>query len=340
MKLKSKVLLFFFIYSYLFFTKSLYSQEIKPIQISFNHQIYDLYPETLDELPEIPSPFITEGGIEILLTLMKNNQYALIPVTVENGTPLVYSTRIEDLFGKDNQIQIDSGDFPALARTGLHSEAELDGKEMITGFPVSLITYIGQPGRFSRAGFMASDEDIISVLKCDNRLVQKLGLSHPEMAKPLFHLWNIILKQIELGNWARYWDNIQHIIYNGKKIILQAEGGKGWQISIFQDEIKGRFNMNVRCDLSPNEKSFLREEYSHLSAHRLKELEDKLSHIHFSEMAPYYIMRYGFYEGHTDWRTDPIAIAFVFGLRSLEEIENAFKGNLYKTLTDHFTQIK
>lgn len=321
-------------------TESLYSQETKSIQISFNHQIYHLYPQTLDKLPEIPTPFTTENGIEILLTLMKNNKHALIPVTVENGSPLVYSTRIEDLFGKDQQLQINSGDFPTLARTGLHSESELNGKKMITGFPVSLITYIGQPGRLSHAGFMADDEDIITVLKCDNRMVQKLDLTHPQMAKPLFHVWNIILKEIELGNWARFWNNIQHIIYNGRKAILKAEGGKGWQISIFQDEIKGRFNINVHSELSLEEQSFLQEKYSHLSARQLSELEDKLSNIHFSEMVPYYIMRYGFYEGHTDWRSDPIAIAFVFGLRSLEEIEKAFQGDLYKALTNHFTQIK
>jgi len=46
-------------------------------------------------------------------------------------------------------------------------------------------------------------------------------------------------------------------------------------------------------------------------------------------MLPYYIMRYGFYEGHTDYRADPIAIAFIFGMRSLEEIEAAFEGRLY-----------
>ena len=340
MNVKSKLFLLFFFFSCLFVTESLYAQETKAVHISFNQQIYQLYPQTLDELPVISSPFTTEDGIEILLALMKNNKHALIPVTVEDGAPLVYSTRIEDLFGKDKQLQVDSGDFPALARTGLHSESELEGKEWITGFPVSLITYIGQPGRFSQSGFMAADEDIITVLKCDNRLVQNLGLTHPQMAKPLFQMWNIILKEMELGNWARFWNNLRHIIYNGRKVILKAGGGKGWQISIFQDEIKGRFNINVHSDLSKKEKSFLRDNYSHLSARQLKELEDKLTHIHFSEMAPYYIMRYGFYEGHTDWRTDPIAIAFVFGLKSLEEIEEAFQGDLYKTLTNHFTPTK
>ena len=48
-------------------------------------------------------------------------------------------------------------------------------------------------------------------------------------------------------------------------------------------------------------------------------------------------MRCGFYEGHTAFRIDPIAIAFIFGLRSLDEIEAAFPGRLLEILTTHFT---
>jgi len=54
-------------------------------------------------------------------------------------------------------------------------------------------------------------------------------------------------------------------------------------------------------------------------------------------MLLYYIMRYGFYEGRTAYRCDPVAIAFIFGLKSISEIEYAFRGNLYNIMTDHFT---
>ena len=36
------------------------------------------------------------------------------------------------------------------------------------------------------------------------------------------------------------------------------------------------------------------------------------------------------------YREDPMAIAFIFGLQSLDEIESAFKGKLYETLTESF----
>jgi len=48
-------------------------------------------------------------------------------------------------------------------------------------------------------------------------------------------------------------------------------------------------------------------------------------------------MRYGFYEGHTEaYRCDPIAIAFIFGLQSIEEIDIAFDGNLLNKLLKHY----
>jgi hypothetical protein len=295
-----------------------------------------LYPKVLDKRPTIPSPYLTERGEEVLTAILKNGKYVFMPVTVENGKPLHYSSRVSTVYGKDQQLHVNRGDFPTLARTGLHSEAELDAKDMITGMPVDVITYIGRPGRFSGAGFMADDENVISVLKGDNDLVRKLGLTHPQMARPLYHVWNMILQEIQCGRWGRF-SGIQCFFYNGNKVTLRAESMKGWQISIFHDEIQGRFDIDVQRMLTGAERLFLQEKYAHLPAAQMAELEGKLTRFHFSEMVPYYVMRYGFYEGHTDYRADPIAIACIFGLKSVEEIENSFPGNLYSTLTNHFT---
>ena len=54
-----------------------------------------------------------------------------------------------------------------------------------------------------------------------------------------------------------------------------------------------------------------------------RELTRRLLDIHTGEMVPFFIQRYGFYEGHTVCRADPLAIASVFGLRSIEEIDRA-----------------
>ena len=326
----------FFLFSFSVILGTLQSQETKPVQISCHQKTFPLYPGTMETSPPIPSPYTAEDGTEVVLAVLKDGSYALIPVTVEHGAPLLYSFRLGSHFGKDNQLFVDSGDFPSLAKTGLHSEAELESKETIRDIPVSLITTIGRPLGFSYAGFMAGDEDIISILKGDNRLVKTLGLTHPDMARPLFHVWNILLKERELGRFGRFMNNIPLFHYNGRAVSVTAESQKGWQSSIFLDEIQGRHDIGIHRELSSEEKSFLKERYSRLSADQMSEMRTKLSTIHFSEMAPYYIQSYGFYEGHTDYRTDPIAIAFVFGLKTLEEIEKAFEGRLFEALTGHF----
>jgi hypothetical protein len=61
-------------------------------------------------------------------------------------------------------------------------------------------------------------------------------------------------------------------------------------------------------------------------------LVQSLTHIQTGEIQPHYVTWYGFYEGRTPWRTDPIALALTFGLRTLEEIEAAFPGLLYEVM--------
>lgn len=312
--------------SLFFFTGLTLAQESQTALNPVTGKTYNLYPYTYETPPNLPSPFTSENGTEIIVGFLKNEQYALIPVTVENGEP--YSRKYR-LYGKGNQLGIDGGDFPTLGKTGLHSEQELDAKEMITGRLISVINYIGRPGRFSYEGFMSHDEDIISILKGDNRIVEGLGLTHPQMAIPIFHVWNLILDG--------FWDKIVYVLYNGKKVYISAQGGKGYQESIFHDEIHGGWNIHIWRVMDQEEKDFINKKYSQLNEEQKSELLNKLSHIHTGEMEPFYIMRYGFYEGHTNYRVDPLAVSFIFGLKSLKEIEASFNEEIHKTLTEHFT---
>ena len=304
----------------------------EPVHVSYKQKAYPLYPEVLDRLPDVPSPFTTEDGMEVVICLLRDDRYALIPVTFENGEALDYKTG--QWYGKGRQLDVDTLDFPALARTGLHSDNELNQVESITEKAIAEITRVGRPGEYSGAGFMSHDEDIISVLRGDNRLVSRLGSTHPEIAKPLFHVFNVILevkKDSERGN-------VRGILYNKRKIYLEFWGSKGWQESIFNDEILGYWQIEIWRELDPKEEAFLAGRYANLPEEQMAELKKKLSYIHTGEMVSYYIMRYGFYEGHTDYRADPISIAFIFGLQSIEEIESAFQGNLPEALVNHFTK--
>ena len=332
MRSKLKVLILLWLFS-LLLSLTIYSQEIKSQQIKINQKTYPLYPELLQKLPDIPSPYITEDGEEIVIAITKDGKYTLIPVTIENGEPSDYdqSTR-----GKGREFEVDTTDFPTLSRTGLHSEIELDETKTITGRSIAEITAIARPGQYSSAGFISQDEDIISVLKGDNRLVKRIGLTHRQIVKPLFHLWNLVLAGIQQGKWTDETMNIKSILYHDREINLKFSG-KGFQESIFNDEILGEYHLEMWRELDQNERALLTEKYASLSKEELADLLNKLSYIHTGEMVPYYATWYGFYEGHTDFRADPIAIAFLFGLRNVEDIEKMFAGDLYNILNQHFT---
>jgi hypothetical protein len=297
--------------------------------------VQKVYPETLSERPQMPSPIKDREQQEYVTAVTKDQKYVLVPVTMENGDPYVYARH-----GKGNQLAVDAEDFPVLAATGLHSDEELAKTQTITGRSLAEITALGRPDRSSGVGFMAQDEDILSVLKGDNRLVKALGLTHPDLARPMYHMWNLVLEQTKAFQAEkRPWADVAYFLYNGKQIFfVEMLATKGWQESIFKDEIIGGYQITIRRDMDGAERALLGSEYKHLTSEQLQELMHKLTQVHTSEMEPYYIMRYGFYEGHTDYRADPLAIAFIFGLKSLEEIEAAFPGKLYEVLTAHFTR--
>ncbi len=292
-------------------------------------ETYALYPFTLDDKPSIPSPLTTDDGDEFVVCLTKGDNYVIIPVTVENGEPLDYNEG--RWYGKGRQLDVDSLDFSTLAATGLHADSELTDTKTITGRLVDAITSIAQPREYSNVGFISHDEDMVSVLLGDNRLVRQLGLTHPDLARPLFHVFNVILtvkRDSKRGN-------IRAILYNDREIYLTFWGAKGWQESIFEDEILGYWQIEMWREFDEDELALLSRHYSDIPPENRAELVRSLTYIHTGEMVPYYIMRYGFYEGHTEYRADPIAITSIFGLRSAEELENIFKGRLPAAIKNH-----
>jgi hypothetical protein len=313
---------------------SLVSSQDSKSQIIYQHNIYPSYPQTLDSLPPLPSPFISDDGKEVIIAFLKNTKYTLVSVSVENDTPHIQYGR--EMIGKGNQLLVNGDDFPTLKKSGLHSDKELGRTFTITGIPISEVSEKGRPQRSSWDGFMCKDEDIISILKCDNRIVKSMNLTHSQLAHPLFHIWNLILTEYEHGRIGRYWDNVVYVLYNGQKVNFgDVYPTRSFQESIFNDEIRGTWDITIKRHFTEKERKYIDLEYQHLSKNDLNELERKISTIRIGEIQPYYIMRYGFYEGHTMWRADPIAISFIFGLKSLEEIDQCFKGDLYKKLTDH-----
>jgi hypothetical protein len=294
------------------------------------------YPEFYSEKPDLPSPALDTSGREVVLVRLQDSLYTWFDATVENGDTFDYK---RNLLGKGNQLLPDEIDFPTFALRGIHSDEELANTKVITDRSVSQITVDGRPGRSSGAGFMAADETIISVIWQDNKTAEKLGLTHPDLARPLFHLWNIsnIHARSNESKPDEERTDLKALVYNGHEIAVQVTGSRGWQESIFNDEILGTGHMEVWRELDQEEMEFLKEQYQHLSPELFEEMKEKIAHLHTGEMVLFYINRYGFYEGHSDFRADPVTIAFIFGLQSMEEIHKAANGNLYQYFTSHFT---
>jgi hypothetical protein len=156
------------------------------------------------------------------------------------------------------------------------------------------------------------------------------------VSEDLFPVWNLLLREYALGKLGRFKDDVGIFWYGGREIRLRSERTKGFQESIFNDEIKGAFDIEIWRDLDADEQRLVRERYAHLSAAEREAMIRRLTRLRTGEMEPYYIMRYGFYEGHTEYRVDPITIAVTFRLKPLAEIDKAFDGRLDRVLAAHF----
>jgi len=280
-----------------------------------------LYPTTLATAPDIASPERSSGGRVTVTAKLADGRFAAVPVTLTA-----------------DQLVVDGEDFPALARSGLHDEGELRATRTITGRSVAEVTYLGRPGRLSTSGFMAAEEDVVSVLIADNRAVAALGLTHPQLARPLFHLMNLLATDIGVVWENHSWDGLEGFLYNGRLVRIRGKGTKGGQESIFEDGIEGALEIRVWREPEPAELAFLEQHYARLTPDQRAKLADGLFRLLTGEMEPAYIMRYGFYEGHTEYRTDPLAIALVFGLKTLDEVEAAFPGRLPDLLAARHTR--
>ncbi len=279
--------------------------------------------------PDLDSPFGSQENEDYVIAITKEKTFAIIPVTLSNDK------------GICKQLIVDTLDFPDLAKYGIHSEARLDQIKTITGWSLDTISNLGQPYGLSHSGFMAADEDILSVIRSDNQIVKKMGLIHSDLAKPLFHVLNMVDMDLSLDRWnmARHrWDNITAFYYKGNIVNVEAYDTKGGQQSIFNDGIEGAFHIKLWHEFSNEEIEYLKQHYGHLNEEEMEEFKARLGFLNIGEMQPQYIMRYGFYEGHTFWRACPVGISYVFGFKSLEELDVLFEGDLFKIITSHYTQ--
>jgi hypothetical protein len=144
----------------------------------------------------------------------------------------------------------------------------------IGGRPIADLEKDMRPGAISAKGFLGKDERLLDVLAEDNRyVVDKLGLTHQELARHLHLLGAVALKRSKEGP--------VEIVYHGKKFRLVPRLARGFQDSPFKDGTKTNCNLTV-VNLGTGKK------------------------LTYSLLVPHMIERYGFYEGKgTPYRVEP-----------------------------------
>ena len=140
----------------------------------------------------------------------------------------------------------------------------------------------------SEKGFLGKDEALLSVLMADNAyVVDKLGLTHQELATHLRVLAAIGLKQWAEARKANKEPTAESFKYHGQRFTVSFQFYRGYQLSPFKDKTKT--DTDVTLTNVENGKV-----------------------LKYSLLVPHMIERYGFYEGSgTPYRVAPRDIVSV-----------------------------
>jgi hypothetical protein len=162
---------------------------------------------------------------------------------------------------------------------GVNSTDLIEKLTEINGKSIAELEKVMRPGASSRAGFLGKDEKLLAVLAADNRfVVEKMGLSHQEIARHLHALGVIAAKQASAGKSG------QPFRYQGRRFRAEFFATLGFQDSPFGDGTKSGSDVTV---------------------HNL----DNGKKLRYALLVPYMIERYGFYEGKgTPYRVEPAKV--------------------------------
>lgn len=128
----------------------------------------------------------------------------------------------------------------------------------------------------SDKGFLGAGESLLAVLAADNAtVVEDLGLTHQELARPLRVLAAVALKRFDRDAGK------STVNYQGRRFSVTLKQWKGYQLSPFRDDTQTDTDVEL-VNLGTGEK------------------------LGYSLLVPDMIERYGFYEGTgTPYRVDP-----------------------------------
>ncbi|HEY4036066.1 MAG TPA: hypothetical protein VGL94_19075 [Ktedonobacteraceae bacterium] len=156
----------------------------------------------------------------------------------------------------------------------MNSTESIRNLQSINGITIENLEARMRPRCDSGAGFLGSNESLREVIIKDTKTVTEMGLTHQEIAEFLR-----LFSKEQKGRSE----------HNGKEYFHYFKPWRGDQVSPFSDGTKASVY------------------------HTVINLENG-ARIEFSELLPEMIDRYGFYEGKTSYRLDPMEIARVAGI--------------------------
>lgn len=202
--------------------------------------------------------------------------------------------------------------------------SSLDSLTHLNGVPIATIEARAKPGGWSTGGFIGRDETFLGVLQRDWKTISLLGLTHTEMADHL--------RTIRAGARAFYGEqsgvtSYDYTQFPGMKALVEGMHGAsfvhrpqtirvtvetygGHQEDIFKTGGRMQLNQGVVVD---SEWNWCRD-----FVYQNTTTGQKIT-------VPYglfeYIRRYGFYEGTTAYRVDPLQLISVITGERREDIQ-------------------
>lgn len=215
-----------------------------------------------------------------------------------------------------NNFLLDKADPTRVMATDIGSVIELCNLKEINGVVISKIEERARPEAWSDSGFLGKNDNLIEVMKKDWQTVDKLGITHIELADHIKTIWNTIEK-------------------NGinKTVLYDLSLLKGNTINSKEQKLYGKINScaGYQGDIFFNSTTAIHDGFGWPGEYWGRDLEIKNinnnERLLIGEGVIKYIRKYGFYEGgeNNPYRIDPIRLAAVLTGKSYCRIASAIK---------------
>lgn len=235
-------------------------------------------------------------------------------------------------FGEELQKteKVASVDYEKLAPNNppfFKDKAQMENFQSINGIAIEELNGRARPGRYSYSGFIGAEENIKEVMRKDWETVEKLGVTHVEIAA---HLTNIISLAEKVKSYGIQLATLEYrtsdlagntIPSTGfQKIKVMLMNTRGLQDDLFQPTNDGQ--REVATPKNWNEENSIQSEDYEENKEDVE--KSKGVELYLNSGILSYIHHFGFYEGggaKNRYRVDPVKVMSLLTGKSVEELK-------------------